>query len=74
MQPRATQVSSDKDGSPLRIRGKNVEQQRERWIVEDSWWTPRPVRRRYFELVLEGGINAVIFQDLTSRRWYQQSA
>ena len=74
MQPRPTQVSADNEGSPLRIRGKQVEQQRERWVIEDAWWTPRPVRRRYFELVMEDGANAVIFQDLTSRRWYEQRA
>ena len=74
MQPQPAQVGSDKDGNPLRLRGKRVEQQRERWVVEDGWWTPRPVRRRYFELVLEDGANAVVFQDLGSRRWYLQAA
>ncbi len=74
MQPQPAQVGSDKEGNPLRLRGKRVEQQRERWVVEDGWWTPRPVRRRYFELVLEDGANAVVFQDLGSRRWYLQAA
>jgi protein ImuB len=74
MQPQPAQVGSDKEGNPLRLRGKRVEQQRERWVVEDGWWTQRPVRRRYFELVLEGGANAVVFQDLGSRRWYLQAA
>lgn len=46
--------------------------ERERWVVEDRWWTGRPVRRRYFELVLADGSNVVVFQDLASRRWYEQ--
>lgn len=73
-QPRPAIVSTDSDGVPLRIKNARIEAERERWVVEDAWWTPRPVRRRYFEVVLEGGANAVVFQDLTSRRWYQQSA
>ncbi|MGI8805709.1 MAG: hypothetical protein ACR2IN_08500 [Thermoleophilaceae bacterium] len=44
----------------------------EDWVVEDRWWTGRPLRRRYFELVLEGGHNAVVFRDLTDGRWYVQ--
>ena len=35
--------------------------------MEDRWWTGRPVRRRYFELVLAGGRNAVVFRELTGR-------
>jgi protein ImuB len=73
-QPRPTPVSEAKDGSPLRVKDRRVDSERERWVVEDAWWTPRPVRRRYFEVVLEGGVNTVLFQDLASRRWYQQSA
>ncbi len=73
-QPRPAIVSTSGDGSLLRVKNKRIESERERWVVEDAWWTPRPVRRRYVEVVLEGGVNTVIFQDLTSRRWYQQAA
>ncbi len=31
-------------------------------------------RRRYFELVLKGGSNAVVFQDLKTKRWFEQRA
>ena len=43
-------------------------------MVEDRWWTERPLRRRYFELVLAGGRNVVVFHDLRDRRWYAQRA
>ena len=36
-------------------------------MVEDRWWTARPLRRRYFELVLEDGRNVVVFRDLVSQ-------
>ena len=49
-----------------------VEAVREEWVVEDRWWTARPVLRRYFELVLANGRNAVVFLDLRTRRWFEQ--
>ena len=45
---------------------------REQWVVEDRWWTSKPLRRRYFELVLDDGRNVVVFRDLVSRRWFAQ--
>jgi len=57
---------------PRELGGRAVEGVREEWVVEDRWWTGRPLRRRYFELVLEDGVNAVVFRDLTSGRWFAQ--
>jgi hypothetical protein len=57
---------------PIEVDGRAVEHVREQWVVEDRWWTPRPVRRRYFELVLDDGRNVVVFRDLISRRWFSQ--
>ena len=37
------------------VEGVAVEAVREEWLVEDRWWTPRPLRRHYFELVLADG-------------------
>jgi hypothetical protein len=42
--------------------------------VEHRWWSGRPVRRRYFELVFADGRNAVVFEDLENRRWFSQRA
>ncbi len=49
-------------GSPLAVDGVAVEAVREEWVVEDRWWTPRPLRRRYFELALADGRAAVVFR------------
>lgn len=49
-----------------------VAHERERWVVEDRWWTGRPLRRRYFELVLADGRDVVVFQDLATGRWFEQ--
>jgi hypothetical protein len=43
-------------------------------VVEDRWWTGRPLRRRYFELVLVNGRNVVVFRDLVGGGWFTQRA
>ncbi|MGI8921386.1 MAG: hypothetical protein ACR2HD_06895 [Solirubrobacteraceae bacterium] len=45
---------------------------RESWLIEDRWWTDRPLRRRYWELVTSDGRNLVVFHDLDSGNWYTQ--
>ena len=52
--PRPVRVEAD-DEVPATVGSIAVEAVREEWLVEDRWWTPRPLRRRYFELVLDSG-------------------
>ena len=59
-------------GSPAVVGGRPVEAVNEDWVVEDRWWTGRPLRRRYFEVVLSDGVNVVVFRDVESGRWYTQ--
>ena len=47
---------------------------REEWRVVDRWWTEEPVRRRYFEVVLDTGRNVVVFRDELTGKWYRQQA
>ena len=61
-------------GWPAAIGGRAVECVLEDWLVEDGWWTGRPLRRRYFECVLDDGRNVVVFHDLVRRRWFEQRA
>jgi hypothetical protein len=70
--PRPAQVRSGSGGVPLALCGEGVESVREEWVVEDRWWTGRPLRRRYFELVLARGRNAVVFRDLVQGGWFEQ--
>lgn len=58
--PRRARVS-EADGRPQAVDGIAVETVREEWLVEDRWWTVRPLRRRYFELVLADGRDVVVF-------------
>lgn len=47
---------------------------RDEWRVEEGWWTRKPVRRVYFDLVLADGRNTVVFCDRRRGRWYSQRA
>jgi hypothetical protein len=71
--PRRVQVSPRADGAPRALAGVEVEAVREEWRVEDRWWTPRPVHRRYFELVLADGRDVVVFRE-AGGRWFGQRA
>jgi hypothetical protein len=47
-----TSVMAADGGVPRTIAGASVDAIREEWVVEDRWWTGRPLRRRYFEGVV----------------------
>jgi hypothetical protein len=64
--------ASERDGQPLSVDGHAVDAVRESWLVEDRWWTDRPVRRRYWEVITTSGRDMVVFRELEERRWYRQ--
>jgi len=70
--PRPVAVQTGERGVPTTVANMPVEAMLEDWFVEDRWWTGRPVRRRYLELVLVNGRNVVVFKDLVSGRWFAQ--
>ena len=72
--PRPALVEEGLDGSPRRVNREDVLAQREEWRVVDRWWTEEPVARRYFDLVLESGENAVVFHDDDEGTWFTQRA
>jgi hypothetical protein len=72
--PRPAQVHSGGRGVPAALDALAVESVLEEWVVEDRWWTGRPLRRRYFECVLENGRNVVVFFDLVRKSWFEQRA
>jgi CO dehydrogenase/acetyl-CoA synthase delta subunit len=70
--PRRVAVAPDEHGAPVQVDGREVDAVRESWLVEDRWWTERPMRRRYWEIVTVCGRNEVVFCDLLSGRWWRQ--
>ena len=68
--PRA--VRAGDGGRPLRRRRpRRSTPVRESWLVEDRWWTDRPLRRRYWEVVTVDGRDLVVFRDLDDGGWYR---
>jgi hypothetical protein len=71
-EPHAARVRIGSDGMPLSVDGQAIAHVRESWLVEDRWWTDQPLRRRYWELVSEGGRDLIVFHDLAGGRWFRQ--
>jgi hypothetical protein len=55
------------------VDGEAIESVRESWLVEDRWWTDRPLRRRYWEAVGVRGRNLIVFRDLIDGGWFVQA-
>jgi len=70
--PSRVAVRAGEDGRPLEVAGDEIEAVRESWLVEDRWWTEKPLRRHYWEVVTVGGRDEVVFCDLRSGRWWRQ--
>jgi hypothetical protein len=73
--PQPVQVETGAGDVPAAVDSVAVDAVREEWLVEDRWWTPQPLRRRYFELVLADGRNVVVFREPADEgRWFLQRA
>ena len=72
--PRPALVETGPDGTPLVVNREQVTLVREEWRVVDRWWTEEPVHRRYFDVVLETGENAVVYHDDDAGSWFTQRA
>ena len=72
--PRPALVEGHANGAPRRVNRQGVALVREEWRVVDRWWTEDPVDRRYFDVVLETGENAVVYRDEETATWFTQRA
>jgi hypothetical protein len=70
--PRPVRVRMGAGGTPHAVDGRQIERVRESWLVEDRWWTGRPLRRRYWEVLDARGCNLVVFHDLCAGEWFAQ--
>ena len=73
-EPQPVAVVADPVGVPRSIDAATVEAVREEWLVEDRWWTPRPLRRHYFELAMADGRALTVFRDPGDSHWFRQRA
>jgi hypothetical protein len=72
------QVDVDASGIPRAVRrskneggGQAVESVLESWRIDDEWWR-RPIVRRYWEVLLNGGKRVILFEDLPTSEWFIQ--
>lgn len=70
--PRPVAVEASPRGVPCRVEGREVVAVRESWLVEDGWWDRQPIARRYWEVVVEGGRDLILFKDLLKGGWFWQ--
>lgn len=72
--PRPVTVDAAPGGAPRAVvlggRRRPVAAVRDEWLVQDRWWTARPVDRHYFELVLDPGRVAVVYRDVRAGAWF----
>ncbi|MFQ5860444.1 MAG: hypothetical protein ACE5IG_02720 [Dehalococcoidia bacterium] len=75
--PRPISIEVNEAGQPVTIgdgrRRWLISTVTQQWRVEDEWWRQQPVRRMYYECVLEDGRRLTVFQDLVTDRWYDQA-
>lgn len=76
--PQRVEVELDPDGQPAAVRrskdkggGQAIETVLDVWRADDEWWR-LPISRRYYEVVLNSGKRAVLFEDLHTGEWFLQ--
>ena len=72
--PRPVKVETASGGQPATVDSVAVDAIREEWLVEDRWWTSKPLRRHYFELATVDGRSLTVFRGAGNQRWYRQRA
>ena len=73
-EPRPVVVRTTGEEIPEAVNRVPVASVREEWRVAERWWTGHPIRRRYFDVVLETGENTIVFLDETRGCWFTQCA
>ena len=44
----------------------------DQWQLDDEWWRQR-ISRRYVEVMLVGGKRMLLFEDLVTGEWFEQT-
>lgn len=74
-QPKPLEVEADERGLPRRVIRRRqrlrIASVLDVWRIDDEWWREE-ISRRYFLVVLEGGISRTIYQDLVTGEWFEQ--
>jgi hypothetical protein len=49
-----------------------VESVLDQWQLDDEWWR-QPISRRYVEIMIAGGKRMLLFEDLVTGEWFEQT-
>lgn len=63
----STLVPSDRPAVHL-----SVDSILDQWQLDDEWWR-QPISRRYVAVMLVGGKRMLIFEDLVTGEWFEQT-
>lgn len=73
--PAPVAVTERRDGIPARVlwkgRQRRVTAVLDHWRIDDEWWR-LPVRRYYYELVLDDEHLLIVFRDILNGGWFTQ--
>jgi hypothetical protein len=69
--PQPADVIAGPGGRPESVDRHEVVAVRESWLIEDRWWTEKPLRRRYWEVVPVGGRDLVGVREPAHGRWFR---
>lgn len=58
--------------APLTAHRALVEAILDSWQLDDEWWRQR-ISRRYVAVMLEGGKRMLLFEDLLTGEWFEQT-
>ncbi len=84
-EPQPVTVELDENGQPAAIRRSKdngggqettaavVEAVLETWRIDDEWWR-KLISRSYYAVILQGGARVVLFEDLVTGEWFEQTA
>jgi len=74
--PRRIDVRAGDGDAPLALKRSggwlDVLELLDRYRTDDRWWTPEPIARAYYELLLEDGRTATVFRDEIKESWWEQ--
>jgi hypothetical protein len=69
-------VTRGRDAQPVTLldRGRRlgIARIQDSWRIDDEWWRD-PIRRRYYQVILDDGSFRTLYHDLVTDCWYTQN-
>jgi hypothetical protein len=59
-------------GQPFGGKTLKVTAIEDQWEIDEEWWRPRPLSRKYYHVLLEDNQTVTLFRDMLNGAWYRQ--